>query len=411
MRQSFTGNYLCQDNNMAFNGSGVFVRLYNWVNDANAGIKISSTRMDAETDGIATGLTTCITKDGQTTPTANLPMGNFIHTGVGNAAARTSYASAAQVQDGSLTYGNTVAGTGDAITFNTTPVFAAYAAGQKFSFIAGAANTGATTVNINSLGVKSITKNGTTALAAGDIPGSGALVQIEYDGTRFQIYRPATSTTSIVSVKKQTFTVSGTYTPSTGMAYCIVEVQAAGGGGGGCSAAGLNAGGGAAGTYARALLAAVDVGASKTVTIGAAGAAGANTGASGGAGGSSGFGTASAIINCQGGGAGSGNTGATGTSGGATGGDASGTGVNLSIPGGYGGFGINLPGSNYHAGNGGDSFFGAGGAIQVLGSAAAGVNGTGYGAGGSGACGAGTTANIGGSGGAGFIIITEYCTS
>ena len=58
---------------MAFNGSGVFVRLYNWVNDAAANIKIRADRMDNEMDGFATGLSSCITKDGQTTITANLP--------------------------------------------------------------------------------------------------------------------------------------------------------------------------------------------------------------------------------------------------------------------------------------------------------------------------------------------------
>jgi hypothetical protein len=58
---------------MAFNGSGVFVRLYNWANDKAANIKIRADRMDAEMDGFATGLTTCITKDGQTTTSALIP--------------------------------------------------------------------------------------------------------------------------------------------------------------------------------------------------------------------------------------------------------------------------------------------------------------------------------------------------
>jgi hypothetical protein len=55
---------------MAFNGSGVFVRLYNWANDAAASIKIRADRFDAEMDGFATGLSTCMTKDGQQLPTA-----------------------------------------------------------------------------------------------------------------------------------------------------------------------------------------------------------------------------------------------------------------------------------------------------------------------------------------------------
>jgi len=55
---------------MAFNGIGVFTRLYNWANDAAASIKIRADRFDADMDGFATGLSTCMTKDGQQLPTA-----------------------------------------------------------------------------------------------------------------------------------------------------------------------------------------------------------------------------------------------------------------------------------------------------------------------------------------------------
>jgi trimeric autotransporter adhesin len=41
---------------MPFNGSGVFQRLYSWVTDRDAGTKIIADRMDAETDGIVSGL-------------------------------------------------------------------------------------------------------------------------------------------------------------------------------------------------------------------------------------------------------------------------------------------------------------------------------------------------------------------
>ena len=59
----------------------------------------------------------------------------------------------------------------DTITFNTTPTFTAYASGQRFYFVsAGANTTTSVTLNVNSLGAKSITKNGTTALDVGDIP-------------------------------------------------------------------------------------------------------------------------------------------------------------------------------------------------------------------------------------------------
>jgi len=67
---------------MSYNGSGTFQ-----INSAGqpvvTGTTITSTAFNALTADLATGLTTCITKDGQTTPTANIPMGNFKITGLG----------------------------------------------------------------------------------------------------------------------------------------------------------------------------------------------------------------------------------------------------------------------------------------------------------------------------------------
>jgi hypothetical protein len=76
----------------------------------------------------------------------------------------------------------------DTITANVaSPNFTAYAAGQMFNFVAAAANTTTSvTLNLNSLGVKSVTKQGSTALAVGDIK-IGQLVSVVYDGTRFQL--------------------------------------------------------------------------------------------------------------------------------------------------------------------------------------------------------------------------------
>lgn len=82
--------------------------------------------------------------------------------------------------------GGTVGGTVDAITLAPVPAITAYAQDQEFWFIASGPNTGATTVAVSGLSVKSVTKEGTTALSAGDIPTSG-LVGVRYDGTRFQL--------------------------------------------------------------------------------------------------------------------------------------------------------------------------------------------------------------------------------
>lgn len=169
---------------MPRNGSGTY-SLPSAYNPVVTGSVISIAWANNTLSDIATALTNSLTKDGQTTATANQPMGTYRHTNVGNATARTCYASVADVQDGSLVTLSAVAGT-DTITATAPLSVAAYALGQCFRFTAANANTGAATININSLGAKSITKNGSTALAAGDIA-SGMVCEIVYDGTRFQL--------------------------------------------------------------------------------------------------------------------------------------------------------------------------------------------------------------------------------
>lgn len=168
---------------MSRNGSGTYTLPAG--NPVVTGSTISSTWANNTLNDIATALTGSIAKDGQTTPTGNLPMGGYAHTNVADATVRNMYATAGQVQDGTFTLLTSVSGT-NAITATGAVGMSAYVAGQRFSFVAAGANTGAATININSIGVKSITKNGTTALAAGDIQ-SGAVVQIVYDGTQFQM--------------------------------------------------------------------------------------------------------------------------------------------------------------------------------------------------------------------------------
>lgn len=74
----------------------------------------------------------------------------------------------------------------DTYTATLSPAITAYASGQKVQLVFANANTGAATINLNGLGAKAITKNGATALAAGDISAGQALF-LYYDGTQFQI--------------------------------------------------------------------------------------------------------------------------------------------------------------------------------------------------------------------------------
>jgi hypothetical protein len=78
-----------------------------------------------------------------------------------------------------------VAGT-NAITATATPTLTAYASGATYSFVAANTNTGAATLSIDGLAAKSITKNGSVALSAGDVQ-SGKMMLVEYDGTTFQL--------------------------------------------------------------------------------------------------------------------------------------------------------------------------------------------------------------------------------
>lgn len=170
---------------MAYNGSGVF-NLYTPGNPTVTNTTISSTWANNTLSDIATGLSTAITKDGQTTPTANIPMATFKFTGLGAGSAATDSASIANIQNGTGIYVATVGGTADVITLTVSPAVTAYAAGQTFCWIASGTNTTNVTVNVSGLGAKALTKSGSTALAAGDIA-SGAIVTATYDGTQFQV--------------------------------------------------------------------------------------------------------------------------------------------------------------------------------------------------------------------------------
>lgn len=61
---------------MPFNGSGGFTRNQDWTRDASTGVKIRADLHDDEDDNFAAGLSSVITKNGETQPTGNLPLNN-----------------------------------------------------------------------------------------------------------------------------------------------------------------------------------------------------------------------------------------------------------------------------------------------------------------------------------------------
>jgi len=187
------------------NGSGVFTVSNP---DFVSGTTISSSEMDANFADVATALTQSIAVDGQTTITGNLPMATYRHTGVGNAAARTDYAAAGQVQDSGLVWGGTAGGTANALTLTLTPAITAYATGQRFAFKAGASpSSAAATININSVGAVAIERDD-VALSSSSIIEAGKYYEIIYDGAAFQLSQISaaseTSTDSITAGTTQT---------------------------------------------------------------------------------------------------------------------------------------------------------------------------------------------------------------
>lgn len=77
-------------------------------------------------------------------------------------------------------------GSANAYAVTLTPVPAAYTSGMEVVFKANHTNTGAATLNVNSLSPISIKMPNGDAMAAGDIP-SGGIIRCWYDGTNFQI--------------------------------------------------------------------------------------------------------------------------------------------------------------------------------------------------------------------------------
>lgn len=94
-------------------------------------------------------------------------------------------------------------GTGDVITLSIDAQYVAYAGGDKIRFQASAVNTGAVTINVNSLGAKTVLKHNDQALEAGDIE-NGQEIELIYDGTNFQMISP--SGNFISSADKETLT-------------------------------------------------------------------------------------------------------------------------------------------------------------------------------------------------------------
>lgn len=105
-------------------------------------------------------------------------------------------------------------GTGNALTLSVSPSPLGYTQPLTLKFRASNSNTGATTIDVNSLGVKNIQKwssGSLVALSAGDIV-SGGIYEIAYDGVQFQLltlYNSGLVSVSQGNINTSTGTFSG----------------------------------------------------------------------------------------------------------------------------------------------------------------------------------------------------------
>lgn len=212
----------------------------------------------------------------------------------------------------------------------------------------------------------------------------------------------------------QVFASNGTYTPTVGMSYCIIETLGGGGGGGGSNGTGSNqasvGGGGGGGGYNRGVYSASQIGAFQAVTVGSGGNGGFPNGAQ-----SGGTTSVGALISATGGAGGASSGPASFVTAASGGGGGGGGGGYISTIGGSGSQGIGLNDGTTTAfgipGNGGTSYFGGSAAAPLISGGGNSNGGTGiyYGGGGTGGVSVGNIGGTsGGNGAPGLCLITEY---
>jgi microcystin-dependent protein len=155
-----------------------------WQQAQAASVDIVSPDHDTHDQDMATALNQTLMKDGGNTATSNIPMGGFRHSNLGDALSLQQALTVKQAMNGAANYVPTVGGTANAITLTTGWTASTYAIGQTFIFFPTSTNSGATTINVDGIGVKNV-YNGGSPLTGGEFI-SGKVASVTYDGTQFQ---------------------------------------------------------------------------------------------------------------------------------------------------------------------------------------------------------------------------------
>lgn len=285
---------------------------------------------------------------------------------------------------------------------------------KNADFSTAGANKGSVANGLNADGkiwIGSTTPNvGGTQVNVGNITSPNGTITVGYSSPNITL-----SSTAFRQVVQRTFSSSATYTPTSGMKFCEIKIVGGGAGSGGAATTGAGqiacGGGGGGGAYSVGVFSAAQIGASISVTIGAAGTPGGTEDAFGGAGGNTSVGS---LITAGGGfGGGGGVEAPISNASAGTGGSSGGPAPFFGGEGGTGSIGSFASGFII-PGNGGSSYFGGRSVSPIIGVGAGASPGVspsaisrGCGASGS-AVGENTTGIDGAAGSAGYVLITEY---
>lgn len=162
------------------------------------GTTISSTVQNNLNSDLATGLSTALCKDGQSTPTANLKMGGFKFTNLGNGTAATD----------SVAYGQLTTALGSLQGFIGGLTLSTAGSSGTFGITAGTASD---STNVTLLALASAFTKTTSAFAAGT--GNGSLDTGSIANTTwYHVFAIGPSTDILISLSPTAPTLPGAYT-------------------------------------------------------------------------------------------------------------------------------------------------------------------------------------------------------
>ena len=178
---------------MPWNGSGDFVRTDGtrtgatvWSQARDASVLVNAPDADTHDEDVGTGLENCLTRDGQNSPAANLPMNSKKHTAVADASLNNEYATYGQLLALTTPFvgATNVGGTATAITLAPSPAATSNTTGKGYSFFIETNNTGEVTVAVSSLAAVSMRRSDGSQFASGDLL-VGRFLRMVFGGSHF----------------------------------------------------------------------------------------------------------------------------------------------------------------------------------------------------------------------------------